>query len=112
MGFHCGQFWAALRWIFFINDLRRGIISTIIKSAYETRLEGKVGGGRGRGRRESPAIEEYRIQIQNDLESLKKQHKHNAFQGTSVMCVIPFSNLACSQAVEPVLLKWPLLLIL
>lgn len=52
MGFHYGQFWAALWWTFFINYLGRGIISTIIKSAYETRLEGRVG-GRERKRQEA-----------------------------------------------------------
>lgn len=44
MGFHCGQFWAARWWTFFINYLGRGIISTIMKSAYEARLEGSLGG--------------------------------------------------------------------
>lgn len=52
MGFHYGQFWAALWWTFFINYLGRGIISTIIKPAYETRLEGRVG-GRERKRQEA-----------------------------------------------------------
>lgn len=70
MGFHCGQFWAALWWKFFINYLRCGIITTIIKSAYKTRLEGQV--GKREGRRQQGAIEEYKIRIQNDLESLKK----------------------------------------
>lgn len=107
MGFHCGQFWAALWGIFFINDLGRRRISTIIKSASETRLEGRDGEGRGRGRSKSPAAEEYRIGIQNDLESLKK-HKHSAFQGTKAMYALLSPNIFSSWALRPILLKQPL----
>lgn len=36
---------------------------------------------KGEGRRVSPAIEEYKIRIQNDLESLKKMPQTECFSG-------------------------------